>query len=303
MSGDTYSSDTVYKYRGSGIVSENELGSVAPNFSEYARNRSSSVSSLIQKVIFVVLLPIVLIGLQAGNIISTAINRLRGKNAVAKSLSEQQIGELIEKANGGDREAQFCLGQHHAERSDVIPEHKEAVKWYRMAAQQGHVEAQFSLGGLYEGGYGDARDYEEAAKWYRMAGSDGHVQAQFDLGLLYEEGRLGSARKYEQAANWYRKAALEGDWQAQFQLGKLFAEGNGVEQDEVQALMWCELALEFNLMSPPDVFDDPYYIEIERMVDELNSPLKKALLTGFHSTAKHNATKAVSPSSETMRTI
>ena len=37
--------------------------------------------------------------------------------------------------------------------------------------------------------------------------------------------------------------------------------------------------------------------------DKFNSPLKKALLTGFHSTAKHNATKAVSPSSETMRTI
>ena len=35
----------------------------------------------------------------------------------------------------------------------------------------------------------------------------------------------------------------------------------------------------------------------------VSSPLKKALLTGFHSTAKHNATKAVSPSSETMRTI
>ena len=37
--------------------------------------------------------------------------------------------------------------------------------------------------------------------------------------------------------------------------------------------------------------------------EQLSSPLKKALLTGFHSTAKHNATKAVSPSSETMRTI
>ena len=35
----------------------------------------------------------------------------------------------------------------------------------------------------------------------------------------------------------------------------------------------------------------------------VSSPLKKALLTGFHSMAKHNATKAVSPSSETMRTI
>ena len=37
--------------------------------------------------------------------------------------------------------------------------------------------------------------------------------------------------------------------------------------------------------------------------DSPSSPLKKALLTGFHSTAKHIAAKAVSPSSETMRTI
>ena len=35
----------------------------------------------------------------------------------------------------------------------------------------------------------------------------------------------------------------------------------------------------------------------------LTSPLKKASLTGFHATAKHIAAKAVSPSSETMRTI
>ncbi len=34
-----------------------------------------------------------------------------------------------------------------------------------------------------------------------------------------------------------------------------------------------------------------------------NSLLKKAPLTGVHPTAKHIATKAVSPSSETMRTI
>ena len=37
--------------------------------------------------------------------------------------------------------------------------------------------------------------------------------------------------------------------------------------------------------------------------DSLNSPLKKASLTGFHATAKHIAAKAVSPSSETIRTI
>ena len=39
------------------------------------------------------------------------------------------------------------------------------------------------------------------------------------------------------------------------------------------------------------------------LVATLTSPLKKASLTGFHATAKHIAAKAVSPSSETMRTI
>ena len=38
-------------------------------------------------------------------------------------------------------------------------------------------------------------------------------------------------------------------------------------------------------------------------LEDVNSPLKKASLTGFHATAKHIAAKAVSPSSETMRTI
>ena len=43
--------------------------------------------------------------------------------------------------------------------------------------------------------------------------------------------------------------------------------------------------------------------ELGQANEELSSPLKKASLTGFHATAKHIAAKAVSPSSETMRTI
>ena len=43
--------------------------------------------------------------------------------------------------------------------------------------------------------------------------------------------------------------------------------------------------------------------EYNKRQKNLNSPLKKASLTGFHATAKHIAAKAVSPSSETMRTI
>ena len=67
------------------------------------------------------------------------------------------------------------------------------------------------------------------------------------------------------------------------------------------------------MLNSPICFDDGH-IEIlnfyvvnnsatkEDETDDFNSPLKKALLTGFHPTAKHIAAKAVSPSSETMRT-
>ena len=58
---------------------------------------------------------------------------------------------------------------------------------------------------------------------------------------------------------------------------------------------------------PPVVVGLVVYLLLSRAgpfgVFGLNSPLKKASLTGFHATAKHIAAKAVSPSSETMRTI
>ena len=49
--------------------------------------------------------------------------------------------------------------------------------------------------------------------------------------------------------------------------------------------------------------DGNVYMGGQIVSSDRNSPLKKASLTGFHATAKHIAAKAVSPSSETMRTI
>ncbi len=69
--------------------------------------------------------------------------------------------------------------------------------------------------------------------------------------------------------------------------------------------VWCAVAIEAdNPLAGVLSWRSDIFAMTERAQDAaLSSPLKKALLTGFHSTAKHNATKAVSPSSETMRTI
>ena len=42
----------------------------------------------------------------------------------------------------------------------------EAVKWFRLAAEQGFATGQFHLGLMYENGRGVAQDDAEAVKWF-----------------------------------------------------------------------------------------------------------------------------------------
>ena len=51
----------------------------------------------------------------------------------------------------------------------VAQDCQEAIKWYRLAAEQGTAAAQTSLGQMYDNGKGVAQDYQEAVKWYRLS--------------------------------------------------------------------------------------------------------------------------------------
>jgi len=50
----------------------------------------------------------------------------------------------------------------------VAQDHAEAVKLFRLAAEQGYASAQNNLGFMYAYGRGVPQDYAEAAKWYRV---------------------------------------------------------------------------------------------------------------------------------------
>ena len=47
----------------------------------------------------------------------------------------------------------------------------EAVRWHRLAADQGHTTAQFGLGAAYFVGEGVPQDYVGAHRWYNLAAS------------------------------------------------------------------------------------------------------------------------------------
>src|SRR5258705_8024788 len=53
-----------------------------------------------------------------------------------------------------------------------------ALRVYRSLAEQGLAVAQFNLGLMYDLGQGVAQNYPEAVKWYRLAADQGRDDAQ-----------------------------------------------------------------------------------------------------------------------------
>ena len=52
-----------------------------------------------------------------------------------------------------------------------------------MAAGQGHPGGQANVGWMYDRGLGGVeQDYKEAVRWYRLAAEQGYAYAQFNLG-------------------------------------------------------------------------------------------------------------------------
>ena len=94
---------------------------------------------------------------------------------------------------------------------------------------------------MYAGGQGVSRDYAEAVKWFRLAAQQGNVEAQYDLGVMYTQGQ-GVPQDYAQSVKWFRLAAQQGFAKAQFNLGAMYNNGTGVSKDYVRAHLWFDIS-------------------------------------------------------------
>lgn len=118
-----------------------------------------------------------------------------------------RIDALQSAAEQGSAEDQYNLGMRYenARPSD----HREAVRWYRMAAFQRHVGAFYRLCVLSDTGRGMPQDYQEALRWCRLAADEGHGAAMFLIAAHYEKAR-GVPKDVVQAYQWYNLAAANG---------------------------------------------------------------------------------------------
>jgi hypothetical protein len=128
---------------------------------------------------------------------------------------------------------QHALGERYAYGRGVPRNDPEAIKWFRLAAEQGHAEAQYKLGVMFDKGLGTSENPREALHWYTQAAAQGHGGAENNLGHLYHKGR-GVPQDTAEAARWYQQAAAHGVTVGQQNLDQLLrAEGEASQQPRV----------------------------------------------------------------------
>jgi TPR repeat protein len=157
------------------------------------------------------------------------------------------VYNLQQKAYHGDLWTQNYLGYLYL--SGVSPyvktDHKEAYKWFGMAAQSGYSEAQTNLALMYANGQYVKQDFEAAATWLKAAAKQNHKIAQYNLGTYYQTGK-GVKQDYKMAATWYTYAAKQNDKNSQYALAQLYLKGEGVTQSDEEAVKWLKYAAQQN---------------------------------------------------------
>ncbi|KAG0369332.1 hypothetical protein BGX24_002469 [Mortierella sp. AD032] len=161
--------------------------------------------------------------------------------------------EKMEKAESGDKDAQFEIGGMYYYAQGVPQDYSTAMDWYLKAARQGHAGAQNEIGCMNQYGQGTPQDYTAAMYWHLKSANQGHASAQNNVGWLYRSGH-GVPQDYSVAMDWYLKAARQGHAVAQSNIGILYEDGLGVPQDYSSAKDWyLEAARQGNAVAQSNI--------------------------------------------------
>ena len=160
------------------------------------------------------------------------------KRATTDRVVEQQqekknLDDLSSRAEQGDADAQYTLGNNYKTGIGVQRDIFEARRWHLRAAENGHSEAQYEIGYSYEKGRFVSKDLDVSLSWYKKAAAQENARAQFKVGLFYKEG-WAVPKDLDEALNWYKKAASKGHALAGMSLDRLQTVAAVVEPAQVE---------------------------------------------------------------------
>ncbi len=158
-------------------------------------------------------------------------------STLANQSSVPDSDALIANAKAGDPEAQYQLGSAYDTGVGVRRSGRKAMKYYLMAAEQGHAEAQNSVGS----GFQAKRRYKEAFRWYERAAEQDHALAINNLAYLYDLG-LGVEQDKNKGLELYLRSADLGWPEAMWNIANMYGAGELGEIDLPAACIWTARA-------------------------------------------------------------
>lgn len=167
-------------------------------------------------------------------------------NTTTKQLGDSETQQLYYLATTiNDPDSQLSLGVRYEKGTGgLVKDDIEAVKYYRLSADQGHVRGQSNLGFFYSTGRGGlVKNDVEALKLFRLSADQGGAHGQAHLGIFYSTGRGGLVKDDVQAAWYFRMSANQRNSLGQAFLGIFYSTGRGgLVKDDVEAEKYFRLS-------------------------------------------------------------
>lgn len=188
---------------------------------------------------------------------------------------------LVDKKKQGDPIAYYLLGTLTRKGyAGFRPNDADAFKLYSFAAEKGVARAQYEIAQLYFYGRHVKKDYAKAVKYYKLASDQGHIYAMKKLAVMhlnrqgglsdkspdiiplleksaagkhqYSQRKLGYMylkgdmvkQNLRKAFELLMSAAKQNDAFAQRTIGQMYEKGNGITKNLGEAAYWYTLAIE-----------------------------------------------------------
>lgn len=125
----------------------------------------------------------------------------------------EAFAAAFERANAGDPQAEYILGEAYRLGRSVDPDENQARDWYLRAARQGEVASAAALGEMLL----RMRQAREAVPWLTLAASHNHARAMAFLAAIYFTGD-GADQDLILATSLMKRAAALGSPEAKMKL-------------------------------------------------------------------------------------
>lgn len=143
-------------------------------------------------------------------------------------------------ANLGHKDGYFGIGMAFEKGYGVEEKNKkEAIFWYKKAAEKGHIKGQLKVAQLIR-----FDDPDEAVFWLKKAAKAGNKTAMNNIGYMWAKGHLSTFGNNTEAFKWYMKSAKLGDKSGQYNVCLSLYYGKGVSKNRKEAQKWCQRAVD-----------------------------------------------------------